>query len=69
MAATARVLIGTRLLNHQAYNSNQNCDLWAGVGNEKKEKKAGEESHKTVIFPHHVEAPFRNRSAPNLVSF
>jgi len=27
----------------------------------------GEESHKTVIFHHHVEVPFRNRSAPNLV--
>jgi len=35
---------------------------------EEKEKKAGEESHKTVIFHHHVEAPFRNRSAQNLVS-
>jgi len=33
-----------------------------------KRKKAGEESHKTAIFHHHVEAPFPNRSAPNLVS-
>jgi len=29
--------------------------LWAGRGNGKK-KKAGEESHKTVIFHHQVEA-------------
>jgi len=36
--------------------------------NGKKEKNAGEESHKTVIFHHHVEAPFRNRSTPNFVS-
>jgi len=33
-----------------------------------KRKKAGKESHKTVIFHYHVEAPFRNLSAPNLVS-
>jgi len=33
-----------------------------------KRKKVGEESHKTVIFHHHVEAPFCNRSAHNLVS-
>jgi len=31
-------------------------------------KKAGEESHKPVIFHHHMEAPFRNRSTPQLVS-
>jgi len=61
----ARVLIRTRLLSHSACNSYQNCALWTGRGNG---KKAGEESHKTVIFLHHVEAPFCYRSAPNLVS-
>jgi len=35
----------------------------------KKEKKTGEESHKTVIFHHHVEAPFRNRSSPKFGEF
>jgi len=34
---------------------------------EETEKKAREESHNIVIFHHHMEAPFRNRSAPNLV--
>jgi len=34
----------------------------------KKRKKAGEESHKTIIFHQNVEAPFRNRSEPSLVS-
>jgi len=38
------------------------------VGWPRKQKKAGEESHETVKFHHHVEAPFRNRSAPTLVS-
>jgi len=35
--------------------------LWAGRGNGKKEKRREKESHITVIFHHHVEAPFRNR--------
>jgi len=35
---------------------------------EETEKKAEKESHKTVIFHHHVQTPIRNRSAPNLVS-
>jgi len=35
---------------------------------EKKEKKVGEENTKPLYFTIHVEAPFRNRSAPNLVS-
>jgi len=30
-------------------------------------EKAAEGSHKIVIFHYHVEAPFRKRSAPNLV--
>jgi len=34
----------------------------------KKRKKVGEESHKIVIFHHHVEVPFRTRSAPTFVS-
>jgi len=34
----------------------------------KREKKAGEESHKTVIFHYHVDAPCHNRCAPNWVS-
>jgi len=39
-----------------------------GRENGKKRKKVGEEIHKTVIFHHHVEAPFRNRFTPNLMS-
>jgi len=31
----------------------------------KKENKAGEGCHKTVIFHHHVEVPFHHRSAQN----
>jgi len=54
-----RVSIGTRLLSHQACESDQNCDLLAGRGNRKR-KNTREESHKTVIFHHHVEAPLRN---------
>jgi len=35
---------------------------------QKKKKKGGRKSHKNVIFHHHVEAPFPNRSALSLVS-
>jgi len=29
----------------------------------------GEESHNTITFHHHVEAPFRNKSAPKCGEF
>jgi len=35
---------------------------------EETEKKVDEESHKTVVFHHHVETLFRNQSSPKLVS-
>jgi len=43
-----------------------NCGL--AEKTEKERKKVREENHKTFAFHQHVEAPFRNRSAPNLMS-
>jgi len=64
------VSIGTRLLSHKACKSTKMSTCGLAVETEKRITggSLGEESHKTVIFYHHVEAPFRNRSVLNLVS-
>jgi len=58
-----RVSIGARLLSHYRRATRTK----SGLAEEKEKRCTGEESHKTVIFHHDVEAPFRNRFAPKFV--